>query len=192
MALAGAVVSNPIPKKTTCRSGFSLATLSASSGEYTTRTSPPRLLIPKRSASLPGTRSMSPNEQKITSGRSAMASALSIMSSGVTQTGHPGPWTISMSSGRRRSIPLRMIEWVWPPQTSMRTQCLVVMTAISSRSRLARSGSRNSSRYFTRTLRPARFALLRPVPPPGRVRSRGRRARESGRGSRERIAHRAW
>ena len=39
----------------------------------------------------PGTRSMSPKEQKIASGRLAMATALSISSIGVTQTGQPGP-----------------------------------------------------------------------------------------------------
>jgi hypothetical protein len=42
-------------------------------------------------ASVPGTRSMSPKEQKMTPGCAAMASALSISSSGVTQTGQPGP-----------------------------------------------------------------------------------------------------
>ena len=36
MAFAGAVVSNPIPKKTTWRSGFCRAICKASSGEYTT------------------------------------------------------------------------------------------------------------------------------------------------------------
>ncbi len=56
------------------------------------RTSPPSPLTRSKSALLPGTRSMSPNEQKITSGRAAMASAWSIISSGVTQTGQPGPW----------------------------------------------------------------------------------------------------
>jgi hypothetical protein len=34
---------------------------------------------------------MSPNEQKMTPGWAAIASALSIISSGVTQTGQPGP-----------------------------------------------------------------------------------------------------
>jgi hypothetical protein len=34
---------------------------------------------------------MSPKLVKITSGSAAMVSALSIMSSGVTHTGHPGP-----------------------------------------------------------------------------------------------------
>ena len=111
-----------MPKNTTCRSGFSLAMVSASSGEYTTRTSPPSLLIRNRSFSLPGTRSMSPNEQKITSGRAAISSALSMISSGVTQTGQPGPWIISISSGSSWSMPCRMIEWVCPPQTSMIAQ----------------------------------------------------------------------
>src|ERR1039458_9721917 len=44
IALAGAVVSNPTPKNTTCLSGFLAANSTASSGEYTTRTSPPRPL----------------------------------------------------------------------------------------------------------------------------------------------------
>ena len=44
IALAGAVVSNPMPKKTTCRSGFSAAILTASIGEYAIRTSPARRL----------------------------------------------------------------------------------------------------------------------------------------------------
>ena len=42
---------------------------------------------------------MSPKEQKITSGRDAISSALSINSSGVTQTGQPGPCTSSISGG---------------------------------------------------------------------------------------------
>ena len=65
------------------------------------RTSPPCDLMDEQIASEPGTRSMSPKEQKITSGRRAMACALSIISSGVTQTGQPGPCTSSMPSGSR-------------------------------------------------------------------------------------------
>ena len=49
----------------------------------------------------------------------AISSALSMISSGVTQTGQPGPWIISISSGSSWSMPCRMIEWVWPPQTSI-------------------------------------------------------------------------
>ncbi len=93
MACAGAVVSKPTAKKTTCFVGFSLAIFRQSSGEYRMRTSPPLALMPKRSASLPGTRSMSPKQQKMTSGRGAMCTALSISSSGVTHTGQPGPCT---------------------------------------------------------------------------------------------------
>ena len=74
----------------------------------------------------PGTRSMSPNEVKITPGRRAMACALSICSSGVTHTGQPGPCTSSISPGSRRSMPCLTIECVWPPQTSMSVHGRVV------------------------------------------------------------------
>ena len=84
---------------------------------------------------MPGTRSMSPNEQKMTSGRAAMASARSIISSGVTHTGQPGPWISSTSSGSSWSMPLRMIEWVWPPQTSISAHGRVTVAAMSSSSR---------------------------------------------------------
>ncbi len=60
IAFAGAVVSNPTAKNTTWRSGFARAILSASSGEYTIRTSAPRALSASRSVDEPGTRSMSP------------------------------------------------------------------------------------------------------------------------------------
>jgi hypothetical protein len=105
IALAGAVVSKPIAKKTTCRSGWAVASRTASSGEYTTRTSLPRALSESRSPREPGTRSMSPNEQKTTSGRAAIACARSIISSEVTQTGQPGPWTSSIAGGSIASIP---------------------------------------------------------------------------------------
>ena len=55
------------------------------------RTSAPCDFSAKRSASEPGTRNMSPKEQKITSEFRAMAWALSIISNGVTHTGQPGP-----------------------------------------------------------------------------------------------------
>ena len=64
-----------------------------------------RLAPLSRSFCEPGTRSISPNEQKITSGRPAMAIALSIISSGVTHTGQPGPWINVISSGSISSIP---------------------------------------------------------------------------------------
>ena len=67
IAFAGAVVSKPIPKKTTRRCGLSRAMRSASSGEYTTRTSAPLPFRVRRSPCDPGTRSMSPNDVKITS-----------------------------------------------------------------------------------------------------------------------------
>src|ERR1017187_3584035 len=148
MALAGAVVSKPMAKKTTCFAGFARAIFRQSSGEYTTRTSPPSDLMVKRSPLEPGTRSMSPNEQKMTFGRRAIACARSIISSGVTHTGHPGPCTSSTPSGRSWSSPFLTMEWVWPPQTSISTQGRVWMRRISATILAATSPSRYSSRYF--------------------------------------------
>jgi hypothetical protein len=48
----------------------------------------------------------------MTSGREAIAWARSIISSEVTQTGQPGPWTNSISGGRIRSIPYFTMLWV--------------------------------------------------------------------------------
>ena len=78
---------------------------------------------------------MSPKEQKITSGRAAISSALSMISRGVTHTGQPGPWIISISSGSSWSMPCRMIECVWPPHTSMIAHGRVVASWIRSSSR---------------------------------------------------------
>src|SRR6202023_1906145 len=102
----------------------------------------------KRSPFEPGTRSMSPKEQKITSGRRAMTWALSIISSGVTQTEQPGPCTSWIPGGKRRSMPFLTMEWVCPPQTSMMTQGLVCTRWISSTIFRATRPSRYSSRYF--------------------------------------------
>src|SRR5215469_10539724 len=62
---------------------------------------------------------MSPNEQKVTPGRVAMAWARSIISSDVTQTGQPGPWTSSTSGGRTRSMPYLTMVCVWPPHLQL-------------------------------------------------------------------------
>src|SRR5437763_1460679 len=95
---------------------------------------------------------MSPNEQKMTSGRCAMACALSIISSDVTQTGQPGPCTSSISLGNSRSIPYLTMVWVCPPQTSIRTHGSVVMRRISSTIFVANASSRYSSRNFMSAL----------------------------------------
>ena len=95
MALAGAVVSKPTPKNTTCRSGFSDGQFDGIERRIDDAHVAALALDLEQIAAVPGTRSMSPNEQKITPGCAAMASALSISSSGVTHTGQPGPWTIS-------------------------------------------------------------------------------------------------
>ena len=83
------------------------------------RTSPPAAFTASKSFSEPGTRSMSPNEVKMISDRDAMATALSMSSSGVTHTGHPGPCTSVRSEGSRSSIPDFTMVCVCPPQISM-------------------------------------------------------------------------
>ena len=91
---------------------------------------------------------MSPKEQKVTSGREAMAWARSIISSEVTQTGQPGPCTNSTSVGSTRSMPYLTMVCVWPPQTSMTTHGRVTVRAMASASFRAASASRYSSTYF--------------------------------------------
>jgi hypothetical protein len=65
---------------------------------------------------------MSPKEQKMVCGSAAMAIARSISSTGVTQTGQPGPCTSEISDGNKSSRPLLTMVCVWPPQTSMSVQ----------------------------------------------------------------------
>lgn len=100
IAVDGAVVSNPIPMKTTRRSGFRWAIFSASRGEYTIRMSAPAALASKKEPSPPGTRIMSPKDVMMTSGWDAMWMASSTRPIGITHTGQPGPCTSEMFSGR--------------------------------------------------------------------------------------------
>ena len=69
------------------------------------RTSAPRAFASSSEPLVAGTRIMSPKVVKITSGRSAIAIASSWRPIGITQTGQPGPWTSSISSGSRSSTP---------------------------------------------------------------------------------------
>src|ERR1019366_3278869 len=73
-----------------------------------------------------------------------------MISSGVTQTGQPGPWTSSSCGGSNSSMPYRMSVWVCPPQISMRTQGRVTVAAISATRERASLGSRYSSMNFMR------------------------------------------
>src|SRR5208337_4162860 len=116
------------------------------------RTSAPSALTSNKLLEEPGTRSMSPNEQKITSGRWAMATALSISSIGVTQTGQPGPWTRVISRGSRSSRPLLTMVWVWPPQISLMVQGRVTFLGMAWASCSAAFWSRYSLRNFTELL----------------------------------------
>ncbi len=83
----------------------------------------------------------------MTSGRDAMAIARSISSSGVTQTGQPGPWTRRTSSGSSSSIPNLRMEWVCPPQTSMSVQGRVTVSRIRRTTASTAAGSRYSSTW---------------------------------------------
>src|SRR4051794_29576024 len=112
------------------------------------RTSQPLDFSSSKSPRDPGTRSMSPNEQKMTSGRAAMAWARSIVSRAVTHTGQPGPCSRSTSGGRSWSRPYFTIVCVWPPHTSMIVQGRVTVAATAAARRLAFSLSRYSSTYF--------------------------------------------
>src|SRR5512134_480683 len=111
------------------------------------RTSPPRALTESRSSREPGTRSMSPKEQNVTSGRPATAIARSIISRGVTQTGQPGPWTRRTLSGSSSSRPNLRMEWVCPPQTSINVQGRVAVPRIRRESASTATGSRYSSTW---------------------------------------------
>ena len=91
IAVEGAVVSNPMAKNITWRPGLDWASFSASAGEYTMRISAPRALYSRGLPLVPGTRIMSPNPAKITSGCSVMNNPSSMRPMGSTHTGQPGP-----------------------------------------------------------------------------------------------------
>src|SRR5271157_3720839 len=85
--------------------------------------------------------------------------ALSTTSSGVTQTGQPGPCTSSIWGGIRVSMPYRIRVWVCPPQISIRTHGRVVLRSNAARRARAILASRYSSMCFMGLL-PAYRALL--------------------------------
>ena len=84
----------------------------------------------------------------MTSGRPAISIALSTYSTGVTQTGQPGPWTSVTPSGSSASMPKRTMAWVWPPQTSISVHGRVTVLRDRLGQAPGRSGSRYSSRNF--------------------------------------------
>ncbi len=111
---------------------------------------------------VPGTRSMSPNEQRMTPGRSASSTAWSMSSTGVTQTGQPGPWTSVMPGGSSSSRPNFTIAWVWPPQISITVQGRVAARAMRGGQRLHRP-RRRGIRRRTSWPRCRRLRLRAPV-----------------------------
>lgn len=123
MATSGVVVSKPTPTNTTGRSGLACAMLSASSGEYTMRTSRPAACSLSSEDELPGTRVMSPNVVRITFSTRARAITASMSRLAVTHTGQPGPLASLQPSGMRSRMPLRAMATVWVPHTSMSVAC---------------------------------------------------------------------
>ena len=78
-----------------------------------------------------------------------MATARSMSSTGVTQTGQPGPWTRDTPGGKSESRPKRTMVWVWPPQTSMSVQGRVVISAKALANPRTAAASRYSSTNLT-------------------------------------------
>ena len=162
-AFAGAVVSKPTAKKMTSRSGSRAAIITASRGEYTTLTSAPSALAESKLPPEPGTLNISPKEHRIVRGSRAKVMAASIMATGVTQTGQPGPWIRRIVSGSKLSNPYLMMLWVCPPQISIKVQGLRDCLARASAHLRTAIGSRNSSTYFMLALVQCR-ALLAHAP----------------------------
>lgn len=114
------MVSKPTPTNTNGLSGWSLAIWTASSIEYTMRTSAPSALAENREPMVVGTLIMSPKAVTVTPFLArVIASAISALV--VTHTGHPGPWAIftptSFSISSRPN--LTMVSW-WVPQMCIR------------------------------------------------------------------------
>ena len=84
------------------------------------RTSAPFACSARRLDVEPGTRVMSPKVVMMTPGMRASAITLSMSWLDVTQTGHPGPDASFTLSGMSDRIPLRAMDTVWVPHTSMR------------------------------------------------------------------------
>ena len=115
-AVIGVVVSKPMARKT--RSLCCSLSFNASVVDSTMNMSAPFALAFSRDITVPGTFSISPY---VAIGIPFIASltALSIVFCGVTQTGHPGPLTRVMFSGRTDLMLYFAIVCVCVPQTSM-------------------------------------------------------------------------
>ena len=111
-AMSGVVVSKPTPTNTTSRSGFSVAIFSASSGEYTMRTSRPAACSADSELVEPGTRFMSPKVVRTRPSMRASAMTVSMSRLAVTHTGQPGPLIRRTPGGRMDRKPLRAMATV--------------------------------------------------------------------------------
>ena len=141
MATSGVVVSKPTPTKMTGRVGFSLATVSASRGEYTMRMSRPAACSLRSELVEPGTRVMSPKVVIITFGTRESAMTVSMSWLLVTHTGQPGPLARRQPSGMSERMPFRAMATVCVPHTSIRVACSGASAWMLSMSPRASTGS---------------------------------------------------
>ncbi len=106
-AIAGAVVSNPTPRKTTSFCGLFFASFIASMGEYTIWTfAPEAMAFFKLLPSGAGTRIKSPKVANKTFSFSASFKNVATSESWVTHTGQPGPDKCVSPSGSMERSPL--------------------------------------------------------------------------------------
>ena len=122
-------------------------------------------LTANRSRRLPGTRSMSPKEQKITSGRAAIS--IGLVDQFQRRDADRAAGTVHQFDlrGSSSSMPYLTIVWVWPPQISMIVQGRVVTRWIAYLSFCAAAPSRYSSWNFMMPApeRSLHFAATSPV-----------------------------
>ena len=141
-AVAGMVVSKPTPKKTRCLSGVLPGQFHrVQGGSRPPAPRPPGPAGPPGRCGVPGTRSMSPKEIRITPGSSPRARKASRSDWSVTHTGQPGPEMSCTPGGRRDLRPKRAAAMVWVPQTSM----MVAGPSKAARPQMRRTSSCTSS-----------------------------------------------
>jgi hypothetical protein len=93
----------------------------------------------------PGTLTISPKVVSVMPGWRPISMAMSMSRFAVTQTGQPGPESSVTFSGMRSRSPLRAMETVWVPHTSMIFMGRVAAPPMAAASFKASCGSRNAA-----------------------------------------------
>src|ERR1051326_980497 len=159
-AVATAVVSKPVAKKTTCSSGCCRAGSPACRRVETTRHFPP---ASASDFTVPGTLSMSPYVAMRTPS-SASTTPSSTSGTSVTQTGPPGPMLTVSDFGKSERSPNFAMACSWLPQTCM-TATGRAMSSIRRCSVAASERALAASRKFSGGIRrPPRSRRARPRP----------------------------